>query len=69
MTACCQEKVASNMPAVSQVQRGFLAHKFGPEWMKKHHFANKGKLPRHVKHKSKRKEAETHRKLWSGGRP
>jgi hypothetical protein len=35
------------MPAVSQAQRGYLAHKFGPEWMKKHHFDNKGKLPEH----------------------
>jgi hypothetical protein len=35
------------MPAVSQAQRGYLAHKFGPEWMKKHHFDNKGKLPAH----------------------
>lgn len=36
------------MPAVSQAQRGYLAHKFGPEWMKKHHYDNKGKLPAHV---------------------
>lgn len=40
------------MPAVSQAQRGFLAHKFGPKWMRKHHFANKGKLPEY-KHKTK----------------
>ena len=36
------------MPAKSQAQRGYLAHKFGPGWMKKHHFDNKGKLPQHV---------------------
>jgi hypothetical protein len=36
------------MPAKSQAQRGYLASKFGPEWMKEHHFANKGKLPEHV---------------------
>ena len=36
------------MPAKSQAQRGYLAHKFGPEWMKKHHFDNKGRLPEHV---------------------
>jgi hypothetical protein len=40
------------MPAVSQAQRGYLAHKFGPEWMKKHHFANKGKLPQYVKRRA-----------------
>ena len=37
------------MPAKSQAQRGYLAQKFGPDWMKKHHFDNKGKLPAHVK--------------------
>jgi hypothetical protein len=37
------------MPAKSQAQRAYLANKFGPEWMRKHHFDNKGKLPRHVK--------------------
>jgi hypothetical protein len=37
------------MPAKSQAQRGYLAHKFGPNWMKEHHFANKGKLPQYVK--------------------
>jgi hypothetical protein len=36
------------MPAKSQAQRGYLAHKFGPEWLKAHHFDNKGKLPEHV---------------------
>ena len=37
------------MPAKSQAQRGYLAHKFGPEWMKEHHFDNPGKLPEYVK--------------------
>jgi hypothetical protein len=37
------------MPAKSQAQRGYLAHKFGPEWMKRHHFDNPGKLPKYVK--------------------
>jgi hypothetical protein len=36
------------MPAVSQAQRGYLASKFGPAWMRKHHFDNKGQLPQHV---------------------
>ncbi len=40
------------MPAKSQAQRGYLAHKFGPEWMKKHYFANKGPLPEHVRKQS-----------------
>lgn len=33
------------MPAKSQAQRGFLAAHFGPAWLKRHHFDNKGKLP------------------------
>lgn len=36
------------MPARSQAQRGFLAARFGPDWMRKHGFDNKGKLPEHV---------------------
>lgn len=40
------------MPAVSQAQRGYLASHFGSEWLHKHHFDNKGKLPAH-KHKKK----------------
>lgn len=45
------------MPAKSQAQRGYLASKFGVDWMKKHHFDNKGKLPKHVKSgKPKRKK-------------
>ena len=36
------------MPAKSQAQRGFLGHKFGSAWMKKHHFDNPGKLPKYV---------------------
>jgi hypothetical protein len=47
------------MPAVSQAQRGYLASKFGPEWMKKHHFDNKGKLPKHVKST----DPKVHRKM------
>jgi hypothetical protein len=37
------------MPAKSQAQRAYLAQKFGPEWLKKHHFDNPGKLPAKVK--------------------
>jgi hypothetical protein len=36
------------MPALSQAQRGYIFAKFGADWAKKHHFANKGKLPEHV---------------------
>ncbi len=36
------------MPAVSQAQRGYLAAHFGTDWMKRHHFDNKGRLPMHV---------------------
>lgn len=37
------------MPAESQAQRAYLNAKFGHEWVKRHHFDNKGKLPEHVK--------------------
>lgn len=33
------------MPARSEVQRAYLARKFGAGWMRAHHFDNKGKLP------------------------
>lgn len=33
------------MPAVSEKQRRYLAARFGIEWMRRHHFDNKGKLP------------------------
>lgn len=33
------------MPAKSEAQRKYLNAKFGHEWVKKHHFDNKGKLP------------------------
>ena len=36
------------MPAKSQAQRAYLARKFGIAWMRKHHFANKGPLPRYA---------------------
>ena len=47
------------MPAKSQSQRAFLNMHFGHDWVKNHHFDNKGKLPSHVakkqKHKSKKR--------------
>lgn len=36
------------MPAKSEAQRKYLFAKFGPAWVKKHHFDNPGKLPAHV---------------------
>ena len=35
------------MPAKSQAQRALLNAKFGHKWVKRHHFDNKGKLPKH----------------------
>lgn len=37
------------MPAKSEAQRKLLYAKFGAAWVKKHHFNNKGKLPKKVK--------------------
>lgn len=44
------------MPAKSQAQRRLLNAKFGHEWVKEHHFDNKGKLPAKVKPKAKAKK-------------
>jgi hypothetical protein len=41
------------MPARSQAQRRFLNARFGHAWVKKHHFDNKGKLPKRVKKRRK----------------
>jgi len=44
-----------SMPAKSQKQRAYLNWKFGEEWVRRHHFDNKGKLPTRVgKKKGKR---------------
>lgn len=44
------------MPAVSQAQRAYLRIHFGADWMRAHHFDNKGKLPyKKSKSKAKRK--------------
>jgi len=42
------------MPAKSEAQRRYLNAKFGHKWVKKHHFDNAGKLPKHVKPKKRR---------------
>jgi len=44
------------MPAKSQAQRAFLNATKGHEWVKEHHFDNKGKLPKKVKPKKKAKK-------------
>lgn len=47
------------MPAKSQAQRALLNARFGHEWVKRHHFDNKGKLPEHVgKMKKAKKRAK-----------
>jgi len=42
------------MPAKSEAQRKYLNWKFGHAWTKRHHFANKGKLPSRVLKKRKK---------------
>lgn len=39
------------MPARSQAQRRWAFGKMGSRWARKHHFANKGKLPARKKRK------------------
>jgi hypothetical protein len=49
-------------PAKSQAQRGYLAHKFGPAWMKKHGYDNPGKLPYKVGKKSSKPKTKARQK-------
>jgi hypothetical protein len=44
------------MPAKSEAQRRFLNKKFGHAWVKRHHFDNKGKLPKRKRRKKGRKK-------------
>lgn len=44
------------MPARSEAQRRYLNMKFGHEWVKSHHFDNKGKLPTHAKKRGNQEE-------------
>ena len=46
------------MPAKSQAQRGYLAHQFGVAWMRRHHFNNKGPLPKYVKGSKAKKRSK-----------
>lgn len=43
------------MPAKSQRQRAWAFATKGPAWAKKHHFDNKGKLPKTKKSGKKKK--------------
>jgi hypothetical protein len=45
------------MPARSEAQRRLLNARFGHDWVKKHHFDNRGKLPQHASSSAARKEA------------
>ncbi len=61
------------MPAKSQAQRAYLYHEFGPKWVAKHHFDNKGKLPQHSPSKEVRQKLgmsqshlRQHHKSWKG---
>jgi len=54
------------LPAVSQKQRAFLNWRFGHAWVRRHHFANKGKLPTYVR-KTSRPTAVS-RSLTQGGK-
>lgn len=43
------------MPSKSEAQRRYLAATFGIDWMRRHGFDNKGKLPARVRKKKTRK--------------
>ena len=55
------------MPARSEAQRRLLYARFGSEWVHKHGFANKGKLPEHVKPKAKKKPKKKAKKKSAYG--
>lgn len=42
------------MPAKSEAQRRFLNARKGHSWVRKHHFANKGKLPARARKRRKK---------------
>lgn len=56
------------MPAKSQAQRGYLNAKFGHAWVKEHGFDNKGKLPKHVAKKGKKKPKKCCKRSGGYGR-
>ena len=43
------------MPATSQKQRAFLNWKFGHAWVRRHGFANRGKLPTYAPSRKRRR--------------
>ncbi len=44
------------MPARSEAQRRYLNMKFGHNWVKKHGYDNKGKLPKHAKRRDDKQD-------------
>lgn len=57
------------MPAKSEAQRRYLNAHFGHEWVKAHHFDNRGKLPEHVgdkRKKGKKKGMESNATHYKG---
>lgn len=50
------------MPAKSEAQRRKLNAMFGHEWVKRHHFDNRGKLPEKLGDKMKRSGRKRRRK-------
>ena len=46
------------MPAKSQAQRGYLAVKFGPAWMKRHGYDTVGPLPKRIHPKKQKPKAK-----------
>jgi len=44
------------MPARSEAQRRYLNMRFGHDWVKKHGYDNKGKLPKHARSGSKQED-------------
>lgn len=43
------------MPARSQAQRRYLNARYGHAWVRRHHFANRGRLPARVRKRGRRR--------------
>jgi len=56
------------MPAVSESQRALLNARFGHAWVKAHHFANRGKLPAHVRKRKRGRPTPLTTTLSRGGK-
>ena len=53
LTVSPYDEEPEKMPAKSQKQRAYIYGTKGPGWAKKHHFNNKGKLPKTSRKKKK----------------